>query len=304
MSIEIANGQLFQMPAREWHITCGDQMDSLVQPFDGRGGWKRGPLNGIQICIVRGGTPDDLIAMSIFADAVHRDSGIPVLLMPYLPGARQDRRRRGEALSCKVYADLINRCEFAKVVCVDPHSDVMPALINNCVVLEILDVLMPSVHWSEIWGTRYDGLIAPDAGAVKKIWKVAQVMKKPLYVASKHRDQATGKLNGFSCEGLPETGRFLIMDDICDGGGTFMGLVEAIKKSTEELQPPPEAREFDLYVTHGVFSGDNAENLHKHFGRIYTTDSYEPMAASARYNHKFWNKVRVIDIARTMEEAL
>ena len=76
-----------------------------------------------------------------------------------------------------------------------------------------------------------------------------------------------------------------------------MGLSETIRNSTSEG-----AVILDLWVTHGVFSGDNSENLHKHFDRIYTTDSYEPQAATARYNHHFMKKLRIVDIRETMEE--
>ena len=106
--------KLFKMPGGEWHVQQGLMMpDAMAWAF------------------VQGGSADDLVALSIWADSVHRDGGHPRAIIPYLPGARQDRRRPGEALSCKVYADLINRCRFDRVVCLDPHSDVMPALIEN-----------------------------------------------------------------------------------------------------------------------------------------------------------------------------
>jgi ribose-phosphate pyrophosphokinase len=101
---------------------------------------------------------------------------------------------------------------------------------------------------------------------VDRASRVAAACHLPLYRAEKHRDSDTGKLSGFTCEPLPETGRFLIVDDICDGGGTFMGLAEATGVPKDRL---------GLYVSHGVFSG-SAHLLHNHFGEIVTTDSYAP----------------------------
>lgn len=256
------------MPAKEWH----------VQPLLDK------PLRGLQIAHIIGASPDDMIALAIWADAVHRDGGMPVAIIPYLPGARQDRRLPGEALSCKVYADLINSCNLDQVVCVDPHSDVMPALINRCSIISVSDIFKRFM--SGVGVHHYQGFIAPDVGAAKRVFNLARAFKKPVFQAFKHRDMETGKLSGFSCEDLPSDGRFLIVDDICDGGGTFMGLANAIGIDPERL---------DLWVTHGVFSGDNAANLRHHFGRILTTDSY-PGRTNAMYVPEFEQKVKIVEI--------
>jgi len=58
---------------------------------------------------------------------------------------------------------------------------------------------------------------------------------------------------------------FLIVDDICDGGGTFIGLGEAIKKIN------PSAK-LELFVTHGFFT-KGLDKLLKLYDTIYTTDS-------------------------------
>ena len=41
----------------------------------------------------------------------------------------------GESLSIKVFANLINAQEYSRVIIFDPHSDVTPALLNNCEVV-------------------------------------------------------------------------------------------------------------------------------------------------------------------------
>lgn len=259
MSIQISNGTLIQMPGGEWHI----KNDGLQ-------------LSGEQHAVIRGGLPDDMVALMIWADAVHRDKGTPRLFIPYLPGARQDRRQPGEALSCKVYADIINSCNLAEVICVDPHSDVMPALINNCRIIPIEEVF----KLFSISVGMYVGVIAPDAGANKRAASIANALKVPLYQALKKRDSATGKLSGFNCEKLPDNGKLLVVDDICDGGGTFKGLVSATNLTPERV---------DLFVTHGVFS-KGSEDLYRYFGRIYTTDSHPHI--SVEYEVKFMKILR------------
>lgn len=278
MTIRVNQGHLFKMPAGEWH----------VQNPKG--------FHGICIATVCGAFPSDLIAMSVWADAVHRDGATPVLLIPYLPGARQDRRQVGEALSAKVYADLINACNFEQVICVDPHSDVMPALIDRLKIItadRIVEHILSQVPF------HFQGFIAPDAGASKKVWTVSQRLDRPMYQALKHRDMGTGKLSGFTCEQLPQdAGMFLLVDDICDGGGTFMGLASYLE---EEQNIGRE--KLALCVTHGAFTGDNAKNLAKYFRAIFTTDSY-PGGASARYDTDFVEVLTVVGIRNLMMEEL
>jgi len=94
-------------------------------------------------------------------------------------------------------------------------------------------------------------------------------MGVPVYLAGKTRDFETGKLTGFHMEEeLPKTGRFLLVDDILDGMGTFLGLGSVIKEANPNV-------ELDLWGTHGIFS--NKENLKRAghlFRAIHTTDSY------------------------------
>jgi len=192
----------------------------------------------------------------------------------YLPGGRQDRRLAGEALSAAVYADLINSCRFERVVCFDPHSDVMPALINNCVVVPPTNVVSHALGLND--GERIDGVISPDAGAAKRATLVAEALGVPVFHALKHRDVRTKQISGFRCECLPAKGRLLVVDDICDGGGTPKGLAEAIQIPKERLA---------LWVSHGIFSGNSAM-LGAYYSTIYTTDSHEGSSMDCHLRRK------------------
>lgn len=235
-----SESRLFQMPGGEWHIN-GPQ------------------LAGRQVAFVQGSSADDLMALAVWADAVHRDGGTPSALIPYLPGARQDRRRPGEALSSRVYANLINSMRLQRVVYLDPHSVAMPALIDNGVEAPFIGCFQAAMAEN-----GFAGVIAPDAGAAKRAGVVAQAYGVPCFQALKRRDPTTGKLSGFTCEPLPPTGKLLVVDDICDGGRTFLGLVNAVGLARDRLA---------LFVTHGIFSS-GAEVLKHHFSAIYTTDSH------------------------------
>ena len=217
------------------------------------------PGGTTEIATLRGTNGDDLLMLDMWADAVRQRGSRSVALVPYLPGARQDR---GLPFGAKVYADVLNGFHIDQVIAFDPHSPVVVGLVDHLTVVTSEQVVRDAVL--DVEGDAYTGIIAPDKGAVARATAVAESCGLPLYRAEKHRNPDTGKLDGFSCEPLPADGRFLVVDDICDGGGTFMGLASSTGLPKERL---------GLWVSHGVFSG-RAPQLAEHFGEIVTTDSY------------------------------
>ena len=181
------------------------------------------------------------------------------LYIPYFPGARQDHPEPGTPFTLQVYADIVNTMGAHAVVVADPHSNVMPALVR-CTTIEPKDIL-----WMVDKITKYNGVICPDSGAGKRAQAVATLLNVPLYTAGKVRDQKTGKLSGFWVDKLPAQGRYLVVDDICDGGATFVGLADAVYQQGAYI--------LDLYVTHGIFS-KGYDTLLTKYERIITTDSY------------------------------
>jgi ribose-phosphate pyrophosphokinase len=111
--------------------------------------------------------------------------------------------------------------------------------------------------------------LSPDAGALKKVYKVADNFqsKYDVVVCSKHRD-INGKLSKTTIpltEELMDKDLFIV-DDLCDGGGTFVNLARTIKEN-EQFKG-----RIYLIVTHGIFSA-GFETLSEYFDRIYTTNS-------------------------------
>jgi ribose-phosphate pyrophosphokinase len=183
---------------------------------------------------------------------------------------------RGAPLGAKVYADMINNMGIDRVICLDPHSDVAPALYDRLTVVGPESVIEPRIGLS--------GIIAPDLGARKRAEAVANLFALPVYQAGKVRDFNTGNLSGFECEKL-RYGRYLIVDDICDGGGTFIGLAEHLKATQGILK-----HELQLWVTHGIFSKDAMLKLTDHFSYVGSTDSH-PGSDALNYSYSCTTKV-------------
>ncbi|MDX8552877.1 ribose-phosphate diphosphokinase [Tenacibaculum sp. 1B UA] len=207
------------------------------------------------------------IGTLLLATNALKNMGITKLhvVLPYFPAARQDRLMvSGEPLSVKVYADIINAQNFESVTVFDPHSEVTPALLNNCKVVDNHKFI------KQVTQQLSDDLIltSPDGGALKKIYKVAAHLQNYEVVeCSKSRNVKTGQLTGFKVYTDNLQGKdCLIVDDICDGGGTFLGLAKELKAKN--------AGNLYLAVSHGIFS-KGFEELEKYFTKIFTTDSFK-----------------------------
>lgn len=240
----------FQFPAGEWHLRLPE-----VGAETSKG------------AIVYGADVNDLVQLGLWADAMRQRGEKTVAYIPYFPAARADR---GEPFGARVYAEIVNSFKLDEVVVFDPHSPVIVELINNVSVVTSARLIRQAIAGgrpSNEWTAKdngYVGVIAPDKGAHERASAAAQHLHLPVFQASKTRDFATGKLSGFAIENLPEEGKFLIVDDICEGGGTFVGLAEAANLGPDRL---------DLWVSHGSFTGRAVENM-KTFGTVYTTDSH------------------------------
>ena len=216
---------------------------------------------------------DDLMELIMVTDAVRRLSPLiqMTLRLPYLPYSRQDRvANPGEALSAKVFADMINALNFKKVFTYDAHSDVGVACLDNCESSSqsyLLDELIGNDVMQDYT------LISPDAGATKKTLAVAKYFEGLKVInCDKIRDTMTGEITGtyvnwgFSMKDM----RLLIVDDICDGGMTFIKIAEAVQK----FKP----KSIDLFVTHGIFSKGLEVLIDSGIRHVYTTDSFDQLS--------------------------
>lgn len=196
---------------------------------------------------------DDLMELMFLVDAIRRNAvdmeeKIKIsLVMPYVPYARQDRLcNEGESFSLKVFCDIINSMNFEVVAIADPHSDVTPALLNNVIIRTQEQCFIDTMG-----GYKFKmnvALVSPDAGANKKTYKVAKAFNIDTVIrADKIRDVTNGEIleTVVYCEHLGNRD-VLIVDDICDGGRTFIELAKVLRTKTDG--------KIMLYVTHGIFS--------------------------------------------------
>jgi ribose-phosphate pyrophosphokinase len=187
------------------------------------------------------------------------------VIYPYFPYARQDRvMAQREPFSLKIFAELVNGLKLDYVEVWDPHSDVVPALLNECVVIPQWDIAKRAIP-DEYFANENVIFVSPDAGAYKKLSKLIPDDQR-IAIGVKNRD-TLGKITGTNFYSpVSVVGRTcVIVDDICDGGRTFIELAKKLKEAGAAVVV--------LYITHGIFS-QGLEPLREHIDFIYTTNSF------------------------------
>lgn len=214
---------------------------------------------------------NDFMLLAQLVEAVRHQTDVLVshLDLPWLPWARQDRHMvAGDSFALIVFASHLNTLKFDKVNVLDPHSDAAAAAIENLVAIGQERCLLQSATLPHLFQQNALMLVAPDAGALKKIDAVARAAGVEEYaILSKKRDVASGKLTGFSLMAGDVRGRdMLIVDDLCDAGGTFIGSAQVLREAG--------AHSVSLYVTHGIFSKGVEHLFANGIDAIYTTTSF------------------------------
>lgn len=201
----------------------------------------------------------ELLHLAQLKDLLDTYSKAPVsLVIKYLPYGRQDKEiSNTSTFALHSFAVLLNRLNFMEVMIMDPHSDVALKCINNAY------PMYPDRQVKEvIKATNSDLLCYPDAGALKKYTEIYRDLD---YIwGEKDRDQATGKILSYKVIGDPKDKNVLVIDDLCDGGMTFILLAKDLLAAG--------AKEVNLFVTHGIFSKGLRPLKDSGIKRIFTQD--------------------------------
>jgi ribose-phosphate pyrophosphokinase len=223
--------------------------------------WERDfPAVTIELAIK---SPTDLFRARM-AQQVLRASGFYNINLDirYLLGARMDRPiDNHQPFTLALIAQYLVG-GFSKIRVLDCHSAVGVNLLGASNVL-------PYEQVKQVIHTLGDVLaVIPDAGARGRVDNLTRGLVDDVVQAEKHRDMATGRIEGMKIEGTQRVkGRkCLIIDDICDGGATFTALAKGLKAEG--------ATEVHLFVTHLIMSKG-----HRVFDglidRVFCTDSFK-----------------------------
>jgi ribose-phosphate pyrophosphokinase len=200
-----------------------------------------------------------LVELLLTLDAINNleYQGPVGLTLPYLPYSRQDRAcAPGEAFALSVLVNCLVPYLGADdtITTWDVHSSVARTLFDSKFQGVFYNVSAASLLQNfelekDVVFNPSTIVIAPDKGAVDRATEVQNVLglERTVY-ATKVRNPDDGQILRTE---VPEDVNYrgknlLIVDDICDGGRTFIELAKVLR----EYEPS----RIDLYVTHGIFS--------------------------------------------------
>jgi len=184
------------------------------------------------------------------------------LFIPFLPYGRQDKWINNESTFAlhtfkAILSEFIQRRAGIRISTLDAHSQFFFGAYNYYA----SDYIRQAIRDSNA-----EVIAFPDKGAALRY----ELPFLPYVILDKERDQQTGQILGmkFCDETIHveiEGKRILIIDDICDGGATFIGAAKLLHEH--------EVDKVDLYVTHGIFSKGLKILYNNGINNIFTTKS-------------------------------
>lgn len=121
-----------------------------------------------------------------------------------------------------------------------------------------------------------DAIVFPDKSARSRVEPLIDILNEEqpdngveFHTIWKERDNEGNIIDfDFDASGLDKKKYILVLDDLCDGGATFLRAGEAIREVNEDAY-------LTLFVTHGLFTDKvkRTGELYKYYDRIVTTDS-------------------------------
>jgi ribose-phosphate pyrophosphokinase len=220
------------------------------------------------VCSIK--NPSELMQLWMAADIIHHNCcRIDSIFITYLMGARMDRRTTiHQPFTLKFVAGVINSLNAYNVNVFHPHSHVAGELIWE------LKEFSNSAFITQVFKEINDAsliYVVPDQGATSMVTRLAALHMRDIVYGKKRRNSLTGALEGFEVNigDVDIKDRpCMIIDDLCDGGGTFLGLAAVLKEKG--------AGDLYLAVSHGIFSKGITE-LTRVFKQVFTTNSYTAM---------------------------
>lgn len=225
---------------------------------------------------------DDLVKLMFIKDYLDELSlSLPIdLIIHYMPYSRMDRSEGGSHNSLKTIAKFINNLGFDRVLVIEPHSDVIPALLDRCRIIEMSLQLLPKVLSEISFDADKDYLVFPDATAQKRYGKFKGFKQ---ILGFKTRVFETGEIGNLELAGKIDTGneRALIVDDLCSGGYTFyltalklreMGFKEIYLLVTHTENTVLKGKMIDSRLIDGIYTTDTIFNASHSLITVYSIE--------------------------------
>lgn len=207
-----------------------------------------------------GRTPYDRLIMLLHAiDAArHADAARVSVVMPYLIGARQDKRkgRTREGVSTGLFARMLDTAGASMVIAVEPHNEAIAGCYDptRCV-FEPVYGTHAFGRWLSAQGLVGDVIASTDVGGLQLARRFAKLLERDIVALSKERDYSKpNRVTRTTVIGEVAGRNVTVIDDMIDTAGSAVSAAEALWAAG--------AKDIILAAIHPVFSDPAWERMH------------------------------------------
>ena len=198
------------------------------------------------------GPSDNLMELLLMIDAARRASAYKIVaVLPYYGYARQDRKDKPRvAIGSKLVANMLVAAGAHRVITMDLHAPQIQGYFD--IPVDHLDssaIFIPYITALKLENLTF---AAPDVGSANRIREMAAYFEEEMVICDKHRKRAN-EIASMVVIGDVTDKDIVIIDDICDTGGTLAKAAALLKDKG--------ARSVRALITHPVLSGKAYENI-------------------------------------------
>ena len=248
-------------------------------------------IRGSDVFIIQSTNPpaENLLELLILVDAAKRASAKRITaVIPYFGYSRQDRKDQPRvSITAKLVANLITVAGADRVMTMDLHA----AQIQG-----FFDIPFDHLYGSTIFSGLFDEIkdnfvvVSPDVGGIKIARSYAKRLHADLVVIDKRRPKQN-LAEVVHIIGSVENRDVLLVDDLIDTAGTFVGAIEALKKNG--------ARNIYGAITHPLLSGPAIDRINNsELSKLFVSDTIPLHKGSET------NKIEVISASNIFAEAI
>src|SRR5688572_14086662 len=239
-------------------------------------------------------TDEHVMELLVMLDAFRRSSAERVTaVIPYYGYGRSDKKDRPRVpISAKLVANLITTAGADRVLTMDLHA----AQIQG-----FFDIPVDHLYAAPVMISHYQEnplpnltVVAPDTGGAERARAYAKRLDAELALCDKRREKANvaevmnvvGDVEGKNC---------LIIDDMCDTGGTICKVADALYRNGAN----------DIYAafSHAVLSGGAVDNLgNSHIKKIIVSNTI-PLCDKAQ-SLKQEGRIEVLSVAKLLAKGI
>ena len=247
-------------------------------------------IRGRDVFLIQSTNPpaENLIELLVMIDAAKRASAKKITaVIPYFGYARQDRKDQPRvSITAKLMANLITTAGADRVMTMDLHASQIQGFF---------DIPVDHLYGSSIFLNHLNNLsdnlavVSPDVGGIKIARAYAKMLHSDLIVIDKRRPKQN-LAEIMNIIGEVDGKDILLVDDLIDTAGTFVGAAKALKEKG--------AKKVFGAVTHPLLSGPAYERINSgEVDKLFVTDTIN-------FDLSHSEKIKILTAAPLFAEAI